>query len=635
MAIGLNVHAMFSTQREKDELIAYHRAVDVDATLIMDDPGFALHMARTFPKTLIIYRRSGDNNQHLPGGSYISPEQWAANYLAAIPRPHPPNLLISYNNEPGVSRDLNDHALACAKQVAPYPDVKVAWLNLSVGVPNYNDWNLVEPFIRYICQSQFRERFFLGLHEYFLPDALHDWGYGADFRKWPAKLDGVGNLGGRWRAFDNWCASKGIDPCPLLITENGYDIISAYAGYQQSLLHTHGFKSVGMPHANVVQWEAWIHQHGLGMSWQQYAAEGIYRAHRLFYNTPRIRGVCLFCYAGEEGYDESGDPKWRRGFDYSKSSMPQFLPYLEKKDWSKMATNPPTPTITPTHFVSAVAPVASNVRDDTTTKAAIVRVLSTAGELVKYNNSRALTDGYVWDNYTFMDGKSGWVRTDVRKQVQLKPDVLLNVPYKKQFGDSTNDDRVNDCAAACIAMLLGFEGIEKTVDEVTAVINRPEGTVHFKYLTPAIHTLGFKSEVRQGTQLTDILASLNAGKPMMVLVNYEHLRGSAVYRYGHFVVPIGYKVSGQTLTLVVHDPYNAASMEFPVSRFAKAIGEMEGTSNSAFQSLFFTGQVTPPPPTPEDDSPVLFHVENLLVKARNEIDEAITAIRDLRPNIDL
>lgn len=405
-AIGINFHAMFSTSREKDEAIAYHHAVDVGATVVMDDAGFALHMARTFPQTLIIYRRSGDNNQHLPGASYVSPEQWAANYLADIPRPHPPNLAIYYNNEPGLSRDLNDHALACAKQVAPYPDVNVVWLNLSVGVPNYADWNLMEPFFRYITQStQFRKRFYLGLHEYFLPDALHDWGYGPDFRKWPATLSGVGNLGGRWRAFDNWCASKGIEPCELVISENGYDIISAYEQYQQSLIRTPGFKVVGMPHANVAQWEAWIAQHGLSMNWQQYAAESLYRAWKLFYRTPRIRGVCLFCYAGEEGYDQNGDPKWRRGFDYSMSSMPLFLPHLQTKDWS-MSTTAPQPA--PTHWLNTVQwRVAMKLRPLASIGVVHTAVIPANTTLPVIGDVK-VSGGYAWVNVRY-GNLSGWV----------------------------------------------------------------------------------------------------------------------------------------------------------------------------------------------------------------------------------
>lgn len=635
MAIGLNMHAMFSTAREKDEAIAYHRAVDVDATLIMDDPSFAVYMANLFPQTLIIYRRSGDNNAHLTDSPfYVSPQQWAANYLADIPRPHPRNLVIYYNNEGGASKTLNDHALACAKQVAPYPDVNVAWLNFAVGNPNFADWNLLEPFIRFISQRQYRQRFFLALHEYFLPDALYDWiGHQPDFRKWPTKLEGVGNLGGRWRAFDTWCASKGIDPCDILITENGYDLISAYYPYQQSLIHTPGHRMVGTPHANVAQWEAWIHQHGLNMSWQEYAAESLYRAWKLFYNTPRIKGVCLFCYGGEEGYDHNGDPKWRRGFDYSKSSMPLFLPHLEKKDWTPMATPTPQPTV-PTHYINSNTTNGTNVRAAASTSVKVVRLLTAAGELARYVDSTVTADNKVWDKWTFMDGAIGWIRSDVYKKEALKPSVLLDVPYRSQEAPDAKKF-VNDCEYAALAMMMESVGVSRTVDEIavkggmTADVPQP-----FTAGITAAKAYGFDAKAQQGMYLSDVLQSLNNGRPVACLVNYEHLRNSSAYRYGHFVVPIGYTQVGQALSIILHDPYNKASMAFPAAQFAKAIGEMTGTGNSAWQSLVITNweafekPTDPPPPTPEGDSPVLFHVENLL-------REALTAIVELRANVSV
>lgn len=271
-------------------------------------------------------------------------------------------------------------------------------------------------------------------------------------------------------------------------------------------------------------------------------------------------------------------------------------------------------------WINGTSP-AVNVRS--TPGGAVVRTIDDKGELVRRGGAQGVGT-YHWYEYTFLNGVKGWIRDDVHEAEALRASVLLDVPYKKQFGDSTNDDRNNDCAAACIAMLLGFEGVNITVDEVTAVINQPEGLVHFRHLIPAIEKLGFKSEVRQGQRLSNILRSLNDGRPMMTLVNYAWLRGSEDYQYGHFVVPIGYELVGNLLTLIVHDPYNKASMRFHAGQFAKAIAEMEGTNNTAFQTLYFTGRINPPVP---DDPPPGVHLATIRQHAVTMRDAANDIIR--------
>lgn len=559
--------------------------------LFLGNPAYAIEVKQAAPDKEVCYREywpdpsgDGDNSVHLRPG--LTPEALAQYHLSRVPAHH--NIWHHGGNEPALTTQLIDFSLRYAKEIIRLGG-KAILLNLSVGTPEKADWAIAAPLLRYV--AQYRDRLWIGLHEYSIPllpfefsgkDAIYP-------HQWPEKVNGSSWLLGRYRELFYYCDRAGISRPYVVFTEFGWDYIHAAAAYQDTLPASGGCNKTGGMWCNLDIWHRWLQ--GTDMSIEEYAYRQIQWAWDAIYRHDKeVKGFAFFCY-GHYG-------KWDK---YDAKLATDFVNRMTQGNWTKaMATTPPTPTVTPTHYVCATDPTGVNVRADTTTTAKVLHVVSAAGELAKLVDSKALLDGKVWDKYTFLNGVTGWVRTDVRKHVALKPTVTLNVPYKAQYGDTTNDARINDCAAACIAMLMGFEGVDITVDEVTAAINQPEGTVHFRYLIPAIQTLGFKSEVRQGSQLVDIIRSLNEGRPMMTLVNYEHLRGNADYRYGHFVVPIGYSFESQTLFVELHDPYNAASMEYPALRFARAIGEMAGMDNSAFQSLFFTGRVDVP-----DDPPPL------------------------------
>jgi hypothetical protein len=133
----------------------------------------------------------------------------------------------------------------------------------------------------------------------------------------------------------------------------------------------------------------------------------------------------------------------------------------------------------------------------------------------------------------------------------------LLVPWLGQLGDTAAYAR-GDCGAACVAMVIntyrGGNGI--TVDDVSKATGKQAGYTFatFQELINAGARFNMFLEHVSYT-VEQILADINSGKPVIVIVNYKSLpsydRYDPAYNAGHYIVIVGYEDG----CVLYHDPY--------------------------------------------------------------------------------
>ena len=133
----------------------------------------------------------------------------------------------------------------------------------------------------------------------------------------------------------------------------------------------------------------------------------------------------------------------------------------------------------------------------------------------------------------------------------------LLVPWLGQLGDTAAYAR-GDCGAACVAMVVncyrGGNGV--TVDEVSLATGKPQGytLASFQELINAAARFNVALEHVAYT-LEQIRADVEAGKPVICIVNYKSLptynRYDPAYNAGHYIVVVGYEDD----CVLYHDPY--------------------------------------------------------------------------------
>lgn len=136
-----------------------------------------------------------------------------------------------------------------------------------------------------------------------------------------------------------------------------------------------------------------------------------------------------------------------------------------------------------------------------------------------------------------------------------QPDRRLNVPWLSQLGPNASY-APGDCGAACLAMLISFAGRRVTVDEVSKASGKSAGytLMSFQELINAAARFDI-SLAHEASGLADICADIDAGRPVIALVNYKSLphynRYSAAYNAGHYLLVVGYDAD----CILYHDPF--------------------------------------------------------------------------------
>lgn len=173
--------------------------------------------------------------------------------------------------------------------------------------------------------------------------------------------------------------------------------------------------------------------------------------------------------------------------------------------------------------------------------------------------------------------------------------VLTGVPWLSQLGKDAAF-APGDCGPACTAMWLRYLGHNFTVDDCSKATGLAAG---YRYTMPA-HLLnimrnlaGVETYWRKNLTLEDLAAEADAGAPCIVLVEYDHLPASVrydpTYKFGHWILVVGYsEIDGQDV-MVYHDPYYADStgafVTITDAAFYEAWGTNSESGNSNFQAI--------------------------------------------------
>ncbi len=155
---------------------------------------------------------------------------------------------------------------------------------------------------------------------------------------------------------------------------------------------------------------------------------------------------------------------------------------------------------------------------------------------------------------------------------ESKSTVIPGVPYYSQVGNTYR----NNCGQACVRMMFGMhrlrhhmeDPLHLSVDKLKQLltVERRNGTSFTSDLVNAANwldlqyaagTTPFKLVSTNGADIRltpeRIRSEIDAGRPCIQLINYEHLSGGwdPNFKSGHYVLVVGYKDDGYC----VHDPY--------------------------------------------------------------------------------
>lgn len=140
--------------------------------------------------------------------------------------------------------------------------------------------------------------------------------------------------------------------------------------------------------------------------------------------------------------------------------------------------------------------------------------------------------------------------------------VKLNVPYRSQWDNDANTHNA-DCGPTCVAMILNFNDVDITPNEVYDFIP-PKDTFAFTNFSELIKATRQNNVAMdycppnrvpyqdQNDAFNHLRSNLDAGNPIIALVNYKHWKESLGndFEGGHFVVVTGY----DDQNIYFHDP---------------------------------------------------------------------------------
>jgi hypothetical protein len=132
--------------------------------------------------------------------------------------------------------------------------------------------------------------------------------------------------------------------------------------------------------------------------------------------------------------------------------------------------------------------------------------------------------------------------------------VSLPVPYLSQWGPDAGRSR-GDCGPACVAMVARFYGAgHVTVDQAAIAAGQPPGSAstNIGQLRTALTSFGVAGSFVSPLPADRLRAELNGGRPVIALLDYEHIPGrqDTAYTDNHFMVVVGYRNGA----FLVNDP---------------------------------------------------------------------------------
>ena len=136
--------------------------------------------------------------------------------------------------------------------------------------------------------------------------------------------------------------------------------------------------------------------------------------------------------------------------------------------------------------------------------------------------------------------------------------MRLDVPFYRQ-------EQLHTCGPACLRMVLAYNGVDKTEDELVVLCNTAEVGTGRRPLARAAQELNFGVQLAERMTREDLQETISSGKPTIALVNpsliYPHVTETS-----HGVVIVG--VEGDEI--IFHDPAGSASNRLAWAEFRSA-----------------------------------------------------------------
>lgn len=354
--IGYNIHAQRVTERDK--LMKHLAAIQPTAVLIMDGVQLAREIKAMLPGTTVISRIYPDDDIQ----NRTTPKQWLDQR-----GPQAEGGIVQYtSNEAGFSPNLISWHIELL-QLAAKTRTPLIIGNMSVGTPAPEDWAAGKRLLELL--DQHRDLFILGLHEYacgvitsgFLGGYPDNAGVppnqGLKGRNlipsanWPSPAEAATMTMfhcGRFKFVVQYCASVGLRPPRIILTEHGFDDVSDIKGWSSRLQMTPPHTSIRGWKSVQNQWKAWYGAQG----WTPERAlfEQIAYADQTIYKNSPVEAQLIFCWGHTSDMWDQFDVEKANDFQtllegYAKlqSTPPPSYPKLpEPTDprWAKVIAKP-------------------------------------------------------------------------------------------------------------------------------------------------------------------------------------------------------------------------------------------------------------------------------------------------------
>jgi hypothetical protein len=351
--IGYNIHAQRVPDRDK--LMKHLAKVRPAAVLVMDGVQLAREIKAMLPEATVISRIYPDDDIQ----NRISPKQWLDQR-----GPQAEGGIVQYtSNEAGFSPNLINWHIELMEMAAKTRTPLIIG-NMSVGTPGAEDWAAGKRLLELL--DQHRDLFILGLHEYacgvitsgFLggyPDnagvAPNSGQQGRNLippANWPSPAEAALMTMfhcGRFKFVVRYCASVGIKPPRIILTEHGFDDLDDIEGWANKLQMTPPYKDIRGWKSCANQWRKWYEP--LGWSPQRAMFEQLAYADRTIYQGSVVEAQLIFCWGHTsdmwDQFDVAQADEFQglmEGYAATPAQPPTFpqLPAVDDPNWKPVVT---------------------------------------------------------------------------------------------------------------------------------------------------------------------------------------------------------------------------------------------------------------------------------------------------------
>jgi hypothetical protein len=188
-----------------------------------------------------------------------------------------------------------------------------------------------------------------------------------------------------------------------------------------------------------------------------------------------------------------------------------------------------------------------------------------------------------------VNGRVAWANKQVLSVGAVPPaptgTLRLKIAHYSQTGPGATV--ANDCGPACVTAILRAYGHTLESDSLYTKLppEKRNTFTTFADLRQIVRDFGVTltyQEAPANTALTTLIGHLNAGKPVICLVNYSLLVPEDPFDGGHFVVAVGYTPDA----VLIHDPLKTSGPStIPSATFLSAWGGFRKPDNPPFAML--------------------------------------------------